>query len=132
MALISPTEFLMGTGGPFQLSPGPTILAWAILKGPPALPPSPEWIWNVQCGHVSSPVSCFPSPGSLALVHGLQLIDSVPSTWLLLPCSDLVGWCPTPKVAICAGVILNSSSLGKQTITFFFPGFTFFLLRYYF
>lgn len=103
----------MGPGGPFHLSSGPPIPAWAVLKGPPALAPSPGWVWTVQCGHVSSPVSCFSSPGSLALAHRLQLMDSVPSTWLCLPCSDPVGCCPTAEVTIYAAVTLSSHSLGK-------------------
>lgn len=102
---------------------------WAILKGLPALTPSPGWIWNVWHGHVSSPISCFFSTRFLG--PGLQWMGSAPSTWLCLPCSDLVGWCPTARVAICVGVTFSSPSLGKQTITFS-PGFIFFLLRYYF
>lgn len=108
-----------GCRRPISVQPRASNPCLGILKGSPALAPSPGRIWNVWCGHVSSPVSCCSSPFSLALVHGLQLMDSVPSTWLCLPCSDLVGQCPTAKVAIYAGVTLSSPSLDIRQENFF-------------
>lgn len=75
---------------------------------------SNSWKWDVSSLQRCLPLllTRFPGPGP-----GLQLLDSVPSPWLCLPYSGLVGWCPTARVTIYAGVTPSSPSLGKQTIT---------------
>lgn len=75
---------------------------------------SNSWKWDVVVSPALSATSPhqFPGPGP-----GLQLLDSVPSPWLCLPYSGLVGWCPTARVTIYDGVTPSSPSLGKQTIT---------------
>ena len=60
---------------------------------------SSSWMdpWNIHCGLVSSPVSCCSLLGSLALVHGLLLMDPVTSTWRCLLCPDPTGLCSSVR-----------------------------------